>query len=212
MSEEQDEKKTSSSMTEILSGIKIVDPRPTDLQVFFQILPHILGGWASKSPDIRGANSSGFIQAREALGQLAMMGVLRAGFVCNDRSHLAILPQGAGAPLGQPAMTSMPSVQGQPMANASPGVAPQGGGGMVQQYPTQGYGAQGQPAPPAGQPMGGGGMVQQYPTYNPQNVQPGGGAGGAPMFGDGSKGVLIAQFPNSTPPVPPPGPPIPPPF
>jgi hypothetical protein len=111
--DESQSKKDTSSMTEILPGIKIVDPRPTDLQVFFQILPHILGGWAAKSPDIRGANSSGFVQAREALGQMAMMGVLRAGFVCNDRSHLAILPQGGGA-IGQ-AMTSQqtPVYQGQ---------------------------------------------------------------------------------------------------
>src|SRR5271166_2043436 len=99
--EKRSSPKTSSSMAEILPGIKMTDPRPTDLDIFFRIMPHILGGWAGRTTDVRSANSSAFIQAREALGQMAMMGVLRASFVCNDRSHLAVMPTG-GHPQMQP--------------------------------------------------------------------------------------------------------------
>lgn len=201
--------KKDESMSEILPGIKITDPRPTDLQVFFQILPHILGGWATKS-DIRGANSSGFIQAREALGQLAMMGVIKAGFVCNDRSRLAIMPQGtqamasAGFESLQPMPMQQPQQQGQP-PNAA------GVGGMVQHYPTAGGGGYGgqplqqpiqQPIQQQAQggvsPIGVGGLVQSYPTQQPQQQMMGG--GGMPNFGDGSKGVLTQMYPNPGPP------------
>jgi hypothetical protein len=71
--------------------------------------------------------------------------------------------------------------QGQQIASQQqPGV-----GGQVASYPNRP--GQGQPVSGAGQ----GGMVQQYPTN-------GGGAAptGQQGFGDGSRGVMVAQFPN----------------
>lgn len=218
MSEEQDDKATAEqeekkleepkpkkAMTEILPGIKMTDPRPTDLEVFFKIMPHILGGWAGKTTDVRSANSSSFIQAREALGQMAMMGVLRATFVCNDRSHLAVMPTG-----GHPQMQSQPMqgqpLQGQPMAQGQPMMA--GSGGMTQQYPTNGYGPgvqapQSPQQPGQGGMVGVGGMVQMFPMHQAAPT-----VHGAPNFGDGSKGVLTNMYPTpGAVPVPPMGPP-----
>jgi len=199
--EQKPSPKTSSAMKEILPGIKMSDPRPSDLEVFFRIMPHILGGWAGKTTDVRSANSSAFIQAREALGQMAMMGVLRASFVCNDRSHLAVMPTG-----GHPQMQSQPMGQpipGQPMAQGQATMP--GNGGMTQQYPTNGYGPGVQPqaqAQPQNGMVGVGGMVQMFPM---QQAAPT--VHGAPNFGDGSKGVLTNMYPTpGAVPVPPFGP------
>jgi hypothetical protein len=201
--EQKTSKRASSSMTEILPGIKMTDPRPTDLEIFFRIMPHILGGWAGKTTDVRSANSSAFIQAREALGQMAMMGVVRASFVCNDRSHLAVMPTG-----GHPQMQQQPQQQG--MAQGQPMTSP-GSGGMTQQYPTNGYGPGVQPPPQSSQAgqggqVGIGGMVQMFPMHQAAPT-----VHGAPNFGDGSKGVLTNMYPTpGAVPVPPMGPPPPP--
>ncbi len=140
------EKETSTAVSEVLPGVKFEDPRPTDLQVFFSLLPQVLGGLASRS-DTRSANPTAFLISRECLGQCAAMGTLRATFMCNDRTPLALMPQGQV-----------------PMGVQAP-VQHQGGGhgSMVQQYPNQ---------PGQGQPSGGGGgMVQQYPNYAPPQQQ-----------------------------------------
>ena len=135
------------------AGPRFVDPRPTDLQVFFSLLPGVLGGLAAKSADIRSTNSTAFVMVREALGQCAVMGTLRATFVCLDGSLLAAMPnnqvpQGVQAPIQQS----------------------NGSNGGVAQYPNQ---------PGQGQP-GVGGMVSQYPNQPPpyaQNQQPNFGGG-----------------------------------
>jgi hypothetical protein len=147
-----DEKETSTQgmTSDVLPGVKFQDPRPTDLQVFFSLLPTVLGGLASRS-DTRSANPTAFIIIRECLGQCAMMGTLRATFTCNDGTPLALPVQ------NQVAMGVQAPVQQQPSHHGS----------MVQQYPNQ---------PGQGQP-GAGGVVQQYPNYaGPQ--QSGGGGGG----------------------------------
>jgi len=144
-----------------------VDPRPTDLQIFFSLLPMVIGGLAAKSNDIRSTLSTAFVMTREALGQCGVMGTIRVGFVCLDGSMLASMPNNQMA-LGVQA----------PVQQQQAGV-----GGAVQQYPTQGH---------PGQQPGGGGMVQQYPNYAPQGGQQ------QPNFGGGSRGVMVAQFPNGT--------------
>jgi hypothetical protein len=165
------DQKESPTTSDVLPGVKFTDPRPTDLQVFFTLLPTVLGGLASRS-DTRSANPTAFLIIRECLGQCAAMGTLRSTFVCNDGSPLALMPQ------GQVAMGVQSPIQHQPGSQ----------GTMVQQYPNQ---------PGAGQPNqgypGGGGVVQQYPNYPPPQQQ------GAP-YGDGSKGVMVAMFPNGAPP------------
>jgi hypothetical protein len=168
-----DEKdKTAVTASDVLPGVKFQDPRPTDLQVFFSLLPTVLGGLASRS-DTRSANPTAFILIRECLGQCAAMGTLRATFVCNDGSTLALMPQ------NQVGVGVQAPIQHQP---GSQGV-------MVQQYPNQP--GQGQPSQQAY--AGGGGAVQQYPNQAPPPQH------GMP-FGDGSKGVMVAMFPNQQPP------------
>src|SRR5271166_5872449 len=128
-----DEKESSSQgmTSEVLPGVKFVDPRPTDLQVFFSLLPTVLGGLASRA-DTRSTNPTAFLIIRECLGQCAVMGTLRATFVCNDGTPLALAAQ------NQVAMGVQAPVQHQPS----------GHGSMVQQYPNQ---------PGQGQPGAGGG-------------------------------------------------------
>jgi hypothetical protein len=172
MSDEKEKTPISESfgVTAVTAGPspKFIDPRPTDLEIFFQLLPSVIGGLAGKN-DIRSTNSTAFVLVREALGQCTVMGTLRAGFVCLDGSLLASMPNNQ-APVGVQQPVSQ--VQGN------------GGGYPVTQYPNQ---------PGQGQP-GAGGVVSQYPTY-----QGGGQAGGQqPNYGGGSRGVMVAQFPNGT--------------
>jgi hypothetical protein len=159
-------------------AVRPVDPRPTDLEVFFQLLPSVIGGLASKPGDIRSINPSAFTIVRDALGQCAVMGTLRAGFVCLDNTYLAQMPN------NQPVI----GVQ-QPISQQQA----QGSGIVVAQHPNQP--GQGQ----ASQQPGAGGLVSQYPTQG-QPAQYAGGAapGQQPNFGNGLRGVLVAQFPNGT--------------
>jgi hypothetical protein len=171
---DEKEPKTESGITasDVLPGVKFQDPRPTDLQVFFSLLPTVLGGLASRA-DTRSTNPTAFLIIRECLGQCAVMGTLRATFVCNDGTPLALSPQNQ---VGFANGGIQAPVQHQPSQHGS----------MVQQYPNQ---------PGQGQPSGGGGgMVQQYPNYAGPAPQQ-----GAP-FGDGSKGVMVAMYPNNSPP------------
>ena len=131
-----------------------VDPRKTDLELFYELLPSIIGGYAGKSVDARSANASALIMAREMLGQMALLGVCRLTVQCLDGLPLALMP----------AQQHNPNVQ-QPQQ--APGAA-YGQGGLVSQQPTQA-------------------------TQRPQGPQ---------NFGDGSRGVMVAQFPNGQSPPP----------
>jgi hypothetical protein len=160
------------------SAPKFIDPRPTDLEVFFSLLPGVMGGLAAKGGDLRSINSSAFIVVREALGQCAAMGALRPTFVCIDGTPLVMMPNNMPIP-GVQAPVSQQQAQGN--------------GIMVAQHPNQP--GQGQ----AAQQPGVGGLVSQFPTQA-QPVQHGGGmvGGQQPNFGNGSRGVMVAQFPNGT--------------
>lgn len=160
------------------AAARFVDPRPTDLEIFFALLPQVIGGLASKGGDLRSINSSAFIVVREALGQCAAMGTLRPTFVCIDGTSLVMMPN------NQP----IPGVQ-QPISQQQA----QGNGMMVAQHPNQP--GQGQ----AAQQPGAGGLVSQYPTQGQPAQYAGNGMGGQqPNFGNGSRGVMVAQFPNGT--------------
>jgi hypothetical protein len=115
-------------------GSRTRDPRPTDLDAFWALLPGVLGSIAAKSADSTSANSLALLMVRQMLGQCAMMGVLQPVTRCLDGSPLA-------------AMTG-------PGQQASVGVAPpvsmypnQPGMGQpaqaTQQYPTWGQPQQG---------------------------------------------------------------------
>ena len=67
------------------AAARFVDPRPTDVEIFFALLPQVIGGLASKGGDLRFDHfPSAFIVVREALGQCAAMGTLCPTFVCID--------------------------------------------------------------------------------------------------------------------------------
>lgn len=163
-----DDKKENLTTSDAIPGAKFRDPRPTDLEVFYLLLPGVLGGLAGKSVDPRSANAMALMIVREQLGQCVAMGILRPTVQCLDGSPLAMMPAGSVA-------QGIPGIA-QPISQQT---SQPGQGGMVGQYPNQ---------PGAGQPAQGG-VVQQYPNYaQPQ-------AGGA-AAGGGTKGVLVAMFPN----------------
>lgn len=170
-----DDDKDNKAETPLAAGMPQIqrsDPRPTDLQVFFMLLPSVIGGLAGKN-DIRSTNSTAFVLVREALGQCAVMGTLRASFVCLDGSMLASMPNNA-VPMG---------VQS-PVSQQQAG----GNGAVVSQYPNQP--GQGQPAQSQ---AGVGGMVSQYPNQPPPTA-----GNQQPNYNGGSRGVMVAQFPNGT--------------
>lgn len=171
-----DDKKDTTMAADTITGARpMADPRPTDLQIFYALLPGALGGFAGKSTDTRSANAMAFALVREALGQCAMMGILRPVTVCNDHSPLATMPQNAMVPgVQQP-------IQHQPGSHGS----------VVTQFPNQP--GQGQAASTGPGP---GGVVSQYPNQPPQQAQ-----GQQPNYNGGSRGVMVAQFPTGqTPP------------
>lgn len=128
----------------------IVDPRPTDLTVFYDLLSGAISGFAGKSTDTVSAIAMAMSLVREAVGQCIMLGIAKPMTRCND-----------GTPLGtMPAGRHLAGVQQPVTQQTAPGV---GTGGMVSQHPTH-------QGPPQGQPL--------------QN------------FGDGSRGVMVAQYPN----------------
>lgn len=164
---------------DLFPGIpKMADPRPTDLQYFLAILPHILGGAAAKNSEAHSALSSAFVFARMALGQCVALGAVRYGFVCNDRSSLAMMPQGVQVQGVQPPISQQQA---------------SGNGVMVAQHPNQpGFGQAGASS------AGPGGLVSQHPNQPPPVAHGSPNLGG----GDGSRGVMVAQFPNGTTPPP----------
>ncbi|HYX20820.1 MAG TPA: hypothetical protein VFA98_08250 [Thermoanaerobaculia bacterium] len=127
------------------------DPRPSDLEMFYALLPGVLGSLAAKSPDSASANSMALMMVREMLGQCAAMGILRVETRLLDGSPLAKMPNQGMAPVG----TASPVAQ----YPNQPGMGQPAGGG-VQQYPNW------------GQPAGNGGgnkgvLVAMYPNNNP---------------------------------------------
>jgi hypothetical protein len=105
------------------------DPRPSDIDIFYSLMPGVLGALAAKSPDANSANAMALMMVREMLGQLAMMGILRPDTRCMDGSPLAAMPNQGRAPVGAAPPVSMYPNQ--------PGM---GQNGAVQQYPTYGTG------------------------------------------------------------------------
>lgn len=143
------------------------DPRKTDLEMFYELLPAIVGGYAGRTVDARSANASALIMTREMIGQCALLGICRLETQCLDGLPLALMPaQHAPNPnISQPA-------QQQGAVPFAPGQYPnQPGSGMAASGTVQGQG----------------GMVSQQPMYA---------NGGAAPRGDGSKGVLVAMYPN----------------
>lgn len=160
------------AITEVLKENAVKDPRITDIDFFWQIIPNILGGCITNSLETRPAMQKAFLLAREAIGQACTMGICKPVTVLSDGNQLAMMPSMAYG--------AAPPAQGQrPMP---------GSGGMVMQYPMHGQGA-----PIGGQGIPAGGMVAQYPMDM---------AGGAPFSpqggaapGQGNKGVMTRQFP-----------------
>lgn len=172
------------------------DQRISDLEFFWQIIPHLLGGCITNTQlDTRPAMQKAFLVAREAVGQACMMGLCKPMTVLSDGNQLSMMPSQMGA--------SMPAPNQQPMMGGMGGmggIVPQqtmpGAGGMVAQYPMNaqnsphivgGGGSMGIPA---------GGMVAQYPMNMDAPMVYGAQSGpmGAPMQG-GVRGVMTKQFP-----------------
>jgi hypothetical protein len=113
---------TQKDLTEALEEVKRTDPRKTDLELFYELLPSIAGAVTTKGLDISSNVAMSLGVVREILGQCAVLGVIRPTIMCNDKQPLAIAIPGAAA-IGQPS----PQQQGGHF----------GGGGLVEQYPTQ---------------------------------------------------------------------------
>lgn len=144
MENEKPQDKLTSS--DAMPGAKFQDPRPTDLQVFYELLPGVLSGFAGKSVDSRSTNASALSIVREMLGQCVAMGIMRMTVQCNDGSPLAILPNGGMMATGQP---NINTGNGGGVVNQYPNQG--NNGGVVNQYPNYGGGGQ------QYQPQGGGG-------------------------------------------------------
>ena len=170
----EDKKENPESMTssDAMPGVRFQDTRPTDIDLFYTLLPGVLSGFAQKSVDGRSANASAIIMVREMLGQCQAMGIMRATVRCLDGSMLAILPTGMQ-------MSGVPGVAGAVQQQPTQ----PGGGGMVSQYPNQ---------PGQGQPAA---APTQYPNYG---AAPQGGS--APVPGQTRNIQPIMQFPNNAPP------------
>jgi hypothetical protein len=146
-----DEKTNPLTQPEAGPSVERRDPRPSDIEVFYALLPGVLGSLAAKSPDSASANSMALMMVREMLGQCAAMGILRPETRLLDGSPLARMPNQGGMPVGAaPPVAQYPN---------QPGMGQPSGGG-VQQYPNW------------GQPAGNGGgnkgvLVAMYPNNNP---------------------------------------------
>ena len=97
--DERNEKTETLTASDAIPGAKFVDPRPSDLEVFYALLPGVLGSLAAKSTDSRSANAMALTMVREALGQCAALGILRVQTQCLDGQLLASLPQNV-TPMG----------------------------------------------------------------------------------------------------------------
>jgi len=167
------------AITEVLKEeLPPKDSRVTDIDLFWQIIPHILGGCATNMIDTRPAMQKAFQFARETIGQACTMGLCKPVTVLSDGSQLAMMPSMHGVP---------PPQQAQPAATP-------GSGGMVMQYPMNGHGAAMVGPPQTGIPAGG--MVAQYPmNMDSPAVYAGGGAPIGQTMDGGVKAVMTRQFP-----------------
>ena len=162
-----EDKKENLTASDAIPGARFQDPRPTDLEVFYSLLPGVLSGMASKSVDTRSANAMALMIVREMLGQCIAMGIMRMTVQCNDGAPLAVMPTGS---------QNIPGVSQPIQQQSQPGQ-----GSMVAQYPNQ----------PVGNQPGAGGVVQQYQNY----AAPQGPQGGA-VPGKMSNIQPVAMFPN----------------
>jgi len=161
---------------------KAVDPRPTDLELFFSVLPHAIGSFASKLTDPQSANAMAFLVARQAVGQCITLGLARPTTMCTDGNQLGLVSSAA---------SPMPGVQ-QPIQHnpATQGV-------MVAQQPN--IPGQGMPVQQGAVVVGGvgqGGCVGQFPTQQQQMMVPYQGGPLGVSTGNGMKAVVTAMFPN----------------
>jgi hypothetical protein len=144
-----------------IPGARFRDPRPLDVDVFYALLPGVLGGLVAKNADTRSANAMALAAVREMLGQCAMMGILRPVTQLPDGSPLCIVQPGAGpAQAGVAPPTAMYPNQpgmGQPSQPAA-------------QYPTWGQPGGQQPQQPGTGTGMRGALVAMFPNQN--NGQP----------------------------------------
>ncbi len=173
------------------------DQRISDIDFFWQIIPHILGGCITNTQlDTRPAMQKAFLVAREAVGQACMMGLCKPMTILSDGNQLSMMPSQMGASVPAPNQQPMMHPMGGGMAGMVPQQTMPGQGGMVAQYPMN---AQNSPHIVGGGAAAGipaGGMVAQYPMNMEAPMVYGqqGGPMGQPMQG-GVRGVMTRQFP-----------------
>jgi hypothetical protein len=110
------------------------DPRPSDIDIFYELLPGVLGALAGKSSDANSATSMALMMVRQMLGQCAMMGILRTETRLMDGSPLAAVTPN----MGQGNVGVAPPVS---MYPNQPGMGQPAQGAV--QYPNYGGGQQG---------------------------------------------------------------------
>jgi hypothetical protein len=129
---------------------------PTDVELFFRVIPGIVGGLAGKLIDGRSTNACAFGIARELVGQACSMGICRATCQLSDHTFLGTMTQPASVPGVAGPMTAR-----QDMTNR---------GVMVQEFPTPGAQAQPQVAQQVAQQVVQPGMQQPVGSPMPQQV------------------------------------------
>lgn len=169
MSTEQDSKsETTLVESKEIPGARYLDPRKTDLELFYALLPGISAGLSGKNGDTRSSNAMALVQVRELIGQCVFLGVCRPTMTALDGAPLALMPNGAPLAAG-----------GQSVAQPGPQ------GSMVAQYPNM-----------PGQGMAVAGTVQQHPNYSPPAQAQGGYTSRAPVPGQTSNIQPVAMFPT----------------
>jgi hypothetical protein len=101
--------------------------KPSDVEIFLNVLPNLVGSFAAKHNDARTATDLAINLARETTGQLAALGVCDPTSMCLDGLPLAII---GGRPTVNP--SGIPQNLGQGLGN---GRSRQGA--MVAQFENQ---------------------------------------------------------------------------
>lgn len=68
------------------------DPRPSDAEVFLDMVKHMVSAYGQRSTDSRTACAAGIGLARETVGQLVLMGLVRGGTILADNQPLCQTP------------------------------------------------------------------------------------------------------------------------
>jgi hypothetical protein len=93
--------------------------RPSDVEVFLQYLPNLVGSFAAKYNDARSASDLAIGVTRETVGSLAQIGFCEMTLRCRDGRPLALLPEGPAQPVAVPTFGAMPTMGSHNLGNGT---------------------------------------------------------------------------------------------